>query len=353
MTERQLQFRVGLFVITALFVAVGLVFTFGEMRRLFQKTYSLAIRFDDAPGVQELTPVRKNGITIGQVAGVTFDEERGGVIVEVDINEKFYLRRDCRARLSQSLLGDASIEFAPGKAREFYQPGDTLVGESAVDLMKIVQRLEDTMGKTMASFEATSAEWKKVGENVNNIAETNRGNIEIVVERAAESLHQFTVTLNNANTIVGNPENQRNIERAVAALPQMVEETRDTIGAVKLAVAKADQNLANLAHVTGPLAQRSHRIVTSLDSSIVKLDMLLSELNQFAKAVNSEDGSLQKFVADPELYNHLNQTAQLLSVMLRNLEPAMRDLWVFADKIARHPEVIGVGGALKGSSGLK
>jgi hypothetical protein len=31
----------------------------------------------------------------------------------------------------------------------------------------------------------------------------------------------------------------------------------------------------------------------------------------------------------------------------------VKDLRIFADKIARHPEKIGVGGALKGDSGLK
>jgi phospholipid/cholesterol/gamma-HCH transport system substrate-binding protein len=31
----------------------------------------------------------------------------------------------------------------------------------------------------------------------------------------------------------------------------------------------------------------------------------------------------------------------------------VRDLKIFSDKVARHPEIIGVGGALRGSSGLK
>jgi len=353
MTERQLQFRVGLFVVIALLVAAGLVFTFGEMRRLLQDRYLLAIRFDDAPGVQELTPVRKNGLTIGQVGGVEFDEVNGGVIVKVEINAQYRLRSDSKPRLVHSLLGDASIEFTPGQADDFHEPGDTLAGEPAVDLMAIVKNLENTMGRTLTSFEATSAEWKKVGENVNNIVETNRGNLDVVVERAAESLHRFSMTMENANRIVGNPQNQQNIQRALAALPEMVEETRDAIGTVKLAVAKADANLQNLTQVTEPLAQRSHRIVLNLDQSIVKLDALMSELNQFAKAVNSGDGSLRKFVEDPELYDNLNRTAALMSVMLRNLEPAMKDLRIFADKIARHPEKIGLGGALRGSSGVK
>jgi len=105
-----------------------------------------------------------------------------------------------------------------------------------------------------------------------------------------------------------------------------------------------------VAHIKG---QRSHSIVLKLDSSVGKLDTLMGELNQIAKTVNSEEGSLKKLVADPELYNHLNRTAASMSIIMHNLEPAIRDIRVFADKVARHPEIIGVGGALKNSSGLK
>jgi phospholipid/cholesterol/gamma-HCH transport system substrate-binding protein len=35
------------------------------------------------------------------------------------------------------------------------------------------------------------------------------------------------------------------------------------------------------------------------------------------------------------------------------VERALKDLEVFADKLARHPESIGLGGALRPSSGLK
>jgi phospholipid/cholesterol/gamma-HCH transport system substrate-binding protein len=58
-------------------------------------------------------------------------------------------------------------------------------------------------------------------------------------------------------------------------------------------------------------------------------------------------------VSDPELYRNLSSSAGSLAVLLQNLEPIVRDMRIFSDKIARHPELIGVSGALRGSSGLK
>lgn len=353
MTERQLQFRVGLLVITAGIVAAGLVFRFGEMRFLWEEHYAVGLHFDKAPGVERGTPVRKNGILIGSVKEVAFDEQRGGVNVLVDIRTRYPLRKDSIPMLNRSLLGDATIEFSPGKSRDLIRPGDRIEGASSQDPFEIVGRMESKLTETMDSFAATSAEWQNVGKNINGLVETNRGNLDVVIDEAAESLHQFTVTMRVANKTLADPQNQENLRRTLAALPQMMEDTRVTIQSIRSAVVKADASLANLSEVTAPLAKRSNSIVTKLDSSVGNLEMLLGELNTFAKAVNRENGTLNLLATDPQLYRNLDQSAAALQTLMKNLEPAVRDLRVFSDKVARHPELIGVGGALKGSSGLK
>jgi phospholipid/cholesterol/gamma-HCH transport system substrate-binding protein len=94
-------------------------------------------------------------------------------------------------------------------------------------------------------------------------------------------------------------------------------------------------------------------MVVKLDSSLTSLDQLMTELSRFARMVNSKDGSIQKFATDPSLYDNLDRSSQSLSVLLRNVEPVLRDLREFSDKVARNPELLGVGGAVRPSSGLK
>jgi phospholipid/cholesterol/gamma-HCH transport system substrate-binding protein len=62
---------------------------------------------------------------------------------------------------------------------------------------------------------------------------------------------------------------------------------------------------------------------------------------------------LIRLAKDPTLYRNLNDSTTSLSVLLRNLEPVVRDLRIFSDKVARHPELLGVQGALRGSAGVK
>jgi phospholipid/cholesterol/gamma-HCH transport system substrate-binding protein len=80
---------------------------------------------------------------------------------------------------------------------------------------------------------------------------------------------------------------------------------------------------------------------------------MMAELNRFTQVATQKDGSLQKFAADPGLYRNMNQSAESLAVVLKNLEPVVRDLRLFSDKIARHPELLGISGAVSPSSGLK
>ena len=81
--------------------------------------------------------------------------------------------------------------------------------------------------------------------------------------------------------------------------------------------------------------------------------MLLAELSKFSRLLNDEDGSLRLMATDPELYRNMNRSAGSLSTLLNNIQPVVNDMRVLADKLARHPELLGVRGAIQGSSGLK
>ncbi len=360
MNERQLQFRVGIFVIVAACFAGVMVFQFGEFQTLLEKHYVLRIHFDTAPGVEADAPVKMNGVTIGTVRDVSFDTRRGGVTATVGIKEKYPLRADSKAKLSRSLLGDSTIEFSPGISPRFLKHGARIEGEPAIDPLEIVQHFDEKVTVTLASFTETSREWQRVGANLNQLVETNHGNLNDIVERTAVALTEFTVamrsahaTLDNANKIIGDPNHQRYLSETLAALPVLVKETHETVLAARNTIGSINANMQNLNAATTPLAQKSESIVGRLDNSLGHLEYMLSDLRTFSQLLTSEDGTLRRLAMDPDLYHNLDQSANALSVLLENMQPVVRDMQIFSDKVARHPELIGVGGALNGSSGLK
>jgi phospholipid/cholesterol/gamma-HCH transport system substrate-binding protein len=366
-TERQLQFRTGLLVLVALGIGGWLVVQFGDLKQYVQKRYVLAIRFESASGLYPTAPVTFSGLTVGTVREVHLDEKQTGVVATVSIREGVQIPVDSRAVIVRSILGETVIDITAGRERKFLKPGVRFDGFLASDPLELVQRMEGRAVEVIDAVSATSREWQLVAKNLNNLMETKRGDLDQVVERAAESLHQFSETMQHvnqllasANKVVADPEAQQALHDTLVAMPKLVNETQRTIAETRGAVASTklvldgvNKNLVNLTLLTEPVGKRGELMVAKLDSSLTSLDQLMSELNRFAKLVNSKDGSLQRFATDPSLYDNLDRSSQSLMVLLRNIDPILRDMREFSDKVARNPELLGVGGAVRPSAGLK
>ncbi|MEI8384284.1 MAG: MlaD family protein [Planctomycetota bacterium] len=366
-TERQLQFRIGLLVMIALGIGGWLVYEFGDLKQFTQKRYQLVLHFDSASGLYPTAPVTFSGLTVGTVKQIQLDDRRGGVLVTVLVREGVAIPGDSRAVIVRSILGETAIDITAGRTNDYLKSGGKMDGQLAVDPLEMVQRMEGRAVEVLEAVTSTSKEWGLVAKNINNLMDTKRGDLDQVVERASESLHQFTVAmahvnelLKSANKVVGDPEAQQALHDTLVAMPKLVKETHGTIAETRSAVATSrlvlesvNKNLVNLTQLTEPVGKKGEQMVEKLDNSLTSLDTLLSELGAFAKLVNTKDGSLQKFASDPSLYDNLDRSSQSMAVLLKNFEPILKDLHEFSDKVARKPELLGVGGAVRPSAGLK
>ena len=101
------------------------------------------------------------------------------------------------------------------------------------------------------------------------------------------------------------------------------------------------------------MADRSAAIMHNLDESTDRLNKLTQEAREVLRAFQGNNGTLSALLNDPTLYNNLNDVACMMKHIMPRLDRAMKDVELFADKIARHPESLGVGGALQRGNGLK
>jgi len=118
-------------------------------------------------------------------------------------------------------------------------------------------------------------------------------------------------------------------------------------------MASVDRNLQNMEGFTKPLGERGENLIDNLDRGTEKLDKLVNEMLTFTQALNSSQGTIGQLVNNPELYQHMNRAARNIDEISRELKPILDDARVFSDKIARHPEVLGVRGAVQKSVGIK
>lgn len=190
------------------------------------------------------------------------------------------------------------------------------------------------------------------------------------IDKAVAGAREATDRVND----VLNPDNRRAVAASLKNLQAASDDVVRTIRLIALLADQADKTLKEftprLAQVgraadniekatrpfaegAGPIVQSARELLANLNAASDQLNKALTEVQQTLKLVNRQDGTLQRVLTDPSLYANLNASAAGAAQVLARAEAVARDLQVFADKIARRPEVLGVGGAVRGNSGLK
>ncbi|HEX4589886.1 MAG TPA: MlaD family protein [Gemmataceae bacterium] len=441
MDLKKQRFRLGLFVAAATILLCVLILMFGgSAGRLFVGQNTYVIPFNNAPGVNKGTPVRRSGVKIGAVTKVELDDKTGKVLVTIAVDKKYTVWNTDVAVISQDLLSrDVTIDLenqpatprlaapqpvpapktdvkqvggidvggdqfaagqpppgppepAPGQP---LPPGSTIPGRSpggpssALESFQTVvpaleqalnairrsaERLEQAIPELDAGAREFTALGRSIREAVPEIRRTNdeiqallrnfrnagpgiqRTNEELQVairnfgsvaeridvfmaanqDRIARAVDQTTDVLQRMSNVLSD-ENQRTLTSALHNSDDLLKESAKTNRQLQGTIATADRALRNF----DVAAERLARVIGTVGDALAPL------------AQGGGGGTIQRFFTDPSLYNNLNQAACQISNIMPRLDRILRDAEVFADKIARHPESLGVGGAVRPSAGLK
>lgn len=357
MNERNMNFRVGVMVVATFVLGAILITAFSDFGTIGRSTYTLYIKFDEAPGVAEGTPVRKSGILIGRVSDTEFNEAGDGVIVAANIQSGIKLRGNEQARIREGLLGDAVIEFVstgePARAAQPLTSGDFIEGEVSPDPMEAVTGMMTKFNTTASSVSNAGDEIAKLARSLDEKLQTDDGQLQRILNKLETSLDGFSRTMGNLDGVLGDADVQSELRRAITETPKLLDQSRETLDRVQLAIDSVRKNSENLEKLTEPLGRSGPELADNVQRMVSQLNQLLEQFTEFGTQLNRDDGSLGKLVRDPELYQNLNQAARNIERMTTELRPIIRDARVFSDKISRHPEMLGVRGALQRSSGIK
>src|SRR5207237_10161947 len=152
------------------------------------------------------------------------------------------------------------------------------------------------------------------------------------------ALDQLNGTLSRGSSDF-NEENQRNPATTLKNVKAGSDNLESTMKRVNDSVTKADEVFGNLQQATKPLAERGPSVMKNLDESTDKFNRTLNDLRDLLRGINQNDGTFRRFMADPALYNNLNDAALMLNRIMPRLDRVLKDVEVFADKIARNREL--------------
>lgn len=197
-----------------------------------------------------------------------------------------------------------------------------------------------------------------------------------------KTLQSVRRTSDSANDLL-NPENRKaagetlkNAQAASADLVRtirlsalLVDQAEKTLKELNARVAQSEAVIAaagravtNVEKATQPVAANAAQIVQGIDQAVKNASAAAEQANKAVTDLRGltagltggqGGGSVQKLLTDPTLFNNLNETVVNVNRITVRLDKVARDLEVFADKVARRPETLGVSGVVRPNTGLK
>ncbi len=270
------------------------------------------------------------------------------------------------------------------KATREMAPEVRKVGGDIHELVKDVRKNMPDLAKTNQEIQVTLSTWNRFGESANVLLKTNE-------DKITKSLASFQDTLAQANKLLS-PDNQKLITETLASVnklfssenqklitetlqnvqkgssrleilakstEELIKDGRDvmkdgrgTIKQINDTLKGADEVLASIGKATKPFGEQTPKILKNLEESSEKLNRVMADAGELLRAVARGEGTVQKLLFDPSLYNNLNDTVIMTTKIMPRLDRILRDVEIFADRIARHPESLGIGGVVRPSSGV-
>ena len=367
MDERVVQFRVGLMVLASLLITGILVMLFGELPRfikeIFKPTYAVRLWFPEGRGLAENGLVRRNGILVGRVTKVRFAEEEkdlelppgldeaeyyGGVVVTVEIQDDMKLYENDVCSIQTDLLGKPSLQFVRPEdeppTTDLLDTGRLHRGRISPDPLDSISAVTKTLSKVTPSINKASKALENAAQDISRLVTANESAIQGAVAQAEHTLENISKLAENVNSLLGDEQTQGELKAALKELPGTLAQTR-------IAMMKAQQRLDEMQTFTETLG--SQEMADRLNRTTSNLDRVMQDLPMLTKSLSDPKGSLGLLLHDRQLYDHLNNVAENIDNLSRQLQPILNDVRVFTDKIARHPEMLGARGVLQKYPGIK
>jgi phospholipid/cholesterol/gamma-HCH transport system substrate-binding protein len=227
------------------------------------------------------------------------------------------------------------------------------------DLGRDTNKMIPDLRRTNDEIQVTARNWSKLGERLDVLVQTNQDKLVKTLDNINDTVVRVGNVLNEENqrnlaaTLKNVAAGTKNLESVSKNTDELLKESRSTVKRVNDSITQTDQVLANLQQATKPMAERSNSIMKNLDESTDRLNKTLIEVQELLRGASQGDGTLRRILYDPSLYNNLNDAVFMLDRMMPRVDRILKDFEVFADKVARHPESLGVRGAISPNSGIK
>ncbi|MGC2526859.1 MAG: MlaD family protein [Candidatus Acidiferrum sp.] len=315
MAGKRDQVFVGLFVIAAATVLIGMVFAISGVFGRSEKTFHAYFPF--AGGLERGATVRyAGGPKVGRVEKLAIDPQNPAQIdVVFSVETNLPVKKDSHAKImSMSPLGDNHLEILPGGAQTaLAPPGSILPSDPYVDFNALTAQLNDLAPhakELVQSLNDRATELKVTIARVNDLlSDQNRANLSATLADAhgmiAENRPQIKSTIHNLDNVSQKLEPliqdlHNTADEANKALTHLDEVLGENRADVRQAVIKLRQSLTTLTDITGQLNQTLDVNSENIDELLDNFRRVSENLKEFTETIKKRPYTLIRATSPPE-----------------------------------------------------
>ena len=240
-----------------------------------QSNFTFNVVFNDLQGLDVSDDVKMLGKRIGRVTGTRIIGQKIAAELTIDNSFAFKIPIDSEIEITQTdIMGSKYISIYPGKDNnKFILDNETIAGKNAEvasltkDIGDLAKRLNETFSgeqkqqivNTISNIESTSSQ----------IEEFISINKDLITDKDKDNLHELLSNINSIsfslNEIIN--DESENLKKSV---------------------------------------QSFNEFMTKVPSMSEEVDILISDLSEIIKNINSGDGSLSKLLNRADLYDNIN-----------------------------------------------
>lgn len=265
-------------------------YSFLKGRDLFTNYKTLLVEYDNVEELSASAPVTINGLAIGKVSKISINENTGKLLVELQLKTDFPISKTSKAALySPSLIGGKQIKIIPNlEDKDPAEDGQMLTPVVELGLTESlggkIEPIQQKLDKMLLNIDVLVT-----GLN-NTLDKTTQENLKKTIAELSQTMAQF--------------------HRASGSLNNILDTNKGQINGV---VTNLNKMSGNFSRISDSLNKADlGKTVRNLNQALAKVDGLMNNLN-------SGKGTAGKLLNDDALYNNLAKTSKELELLLQDV----------------------------------
>lgn len=284
---KHLHFKVGLFVIAVLALALGFLFYVLNARGFFEQQQHLNLAAGSAEGITPGVPITFSGMPIGQVTGVTLNDG-GGIVIQAEVTADGarWLRTDSSFTLDKPIVGGAKIKVSSANLDSPQLPDNStvllLTSDPGQEIPVLIERV------------------KTILANVDHITRQD-GELASTLANTKTITTRMTGKYGVLEGVLGSEENARPVANSLKNLESLTARLNQVSNKVDDMLVKTDRWLFAADGVSEQSKQslaQVHAMLVDAQGSLKRVDTLLKNAVDISANVKDGTQNLDKLRAE-------------------------------------------------------